>query len=143
MSPPTASHFGGVWERKIGQVRQALQCYLLTSDRRLLSSEELMTFLQKAAKILNSTPLWESPENSNYAMPITPYHLITQRDDACDRNSSIRPTVYSSDDLIAYGTNRWKRVGALADEFEKHWREYIYEIGGIEKNGISPVGTPR
>ena len=37
--------------------------------------------------------------------------------------------MYSSDDLIAYGTNRWKRVGALADEFERHWREYIYEVG--------------
>ena len=92
ISPPTASHFGGVWERKIGQIRQVLQGFILTSDRRTLSSEELMTFLQKAARIVNSTPLWESPDNSNDAMPITPYHLITQRDDACSQNPELRPT---------------------------------------------------
>ena len=65
ISPPTASHFGGVWERKIGQIRQVLQGFILTSDRRTLSFEELMTFLQKAARIVNSTPLWELPDNSN------------------------------------------------------------------------------
>ena len=65
VSPPTASHFGGVWERKIGQIRQVLQGYILTSDRRTLSSEELMTFLQQAARMVNSTPLWEAPDTSN------------------------------------------------------------------------------
>ena len=35
--------------------------------------------------------------------------------------------------MIAYGTNRWRRVGFLADEFEKHWRKYIYSVGDIRE----------
>ena len=87
-----------------------------------------MTFLQQAARIVNSTPLWEAPDTSNDPMPITPYQLITQRDGNCG-NSFLRPSLYSSDDLLAYGANRWKRACALADEFERYWKQYIYEIG--------------
>ena len=128
ISPPGASHVGGVWERKIGQIRQVLSGYILTSDRSNLSSEELMTFLQQAARVVNSTPLWEAPDTSNDPMPITPHQLITQRDDNCG-NSFLRPSLYSSDDLLAYGANRWKRACVLADEFERYWKQYIYEIG--------------
>ena len=90
ISPPGASHVGGVWERKIGQIRQALSGYILTSDRSNLSSEELMTFLQQAARVVNSKPLWEAPDTSNDPMAISPHQLITQRDDNCG-NSFLRP----------------------------------------------------
>ena len=36
INPPLASHFGGVWERAIGQVRQIIQGYLVTKTERLL-----------------------------------------------------------------------------------------------------------
>ena len=39
LSPPTASHFGGVWERKIGQITNVIQGHLITSHRKLLSLE--------------------------------------------------------------------------------------------------------
>ena len=38
INPPLASHFGGVWERAIGQIRQIIHGYLIT-DNRLLSKE--------------------------------------------------------------------------------------------------------
>ena len=59
ISPPGASHAGGVWERKIGQIRQIFYGYLCSYERKTLSQEELMTLLQEAARIVNSTPLWE------------------------------------------------------------------------------------
>ena len=56
INPPLASHFGGVWERAIGQVRQIIQGYLLPRQERLLSGEEFRTMLLHAARIVNSTP---------------------------------------------------------------------------------------
>ena len=83
INPPQASHFGGVWERAIGQVRQILQGYLLPRQERILSYDEFHTMILVAARIVNSTPLWEAPESPDEAQPITPQHLLTQRDDTC------------------------------------------------------------
>ena len=94
--------------------------------------------LQHAARIVNSTPLHAAPESPNGSQPITPHHLITQRDDACLRKIS-RPTNYKQADLLAYGANRWKRIEALADEFAKYWRHYIYQIGTDKEKWITPA----
>ena len=128
VNPPLASHFGGVWERAIGQVRQILQAYLLPKEDRILYYDEFHTLLLSAAKIVNSTPLWESPTAPDEPQPITPQHLLTQRDDGCNEIQP-RPVIYSDRDLAAYGANRWRRIRALAAEFERYWREYIYSIG--------------
>ena len=93
INPPLASHFGGVWERAIGQVRQIIQGYLLPRQERLLSGEEFRTMLLHAARIVNSTPLHAAPESPNDSQPITPHHLITQRDEAC-LSAFSRPTTY-------------------------------------------------
>ena len=90
-----------------------------------------------AARIVNSTPLHEAPDSPNEAQPITPQHLITQRDDACKETYS-RPTNYSHDDLMAYGKNRWKRVEALADEFARYWKLYLYQIGTDKEKWLHP-----
>ena len=82
VNPPLASHFGGVWERAIGQIRHYIERYLLPRAQRLLSREEFHTMLLHCAQIVNSTPLHNSPENPNDPQPITPQHLLTQRDDA-------------------------------------------------------------
>ena len=107
LNPPLASHFGGVWERAIGQVRHILEGYLLPKQDRILSREEFATMLLYAARIVNSTPLHDAPESPNESQPITPQHLITQKDDTCLEKYS-RPTNYSQQDLLAYGANRWK-----------------------------------
>ena len=122
-NPPLASHFGGVWERAIGQIRQIMQGNLLPRDERLLTREEFHTLLLHAARIVNSTPLHDAAEAADDPQPITPHHLITQRDDACLDYS--RPTNYTQADLLAYGSNRWKRIEALAQDFEGYWKRYI------------------
>ena len=137
MNPPLASHFGGVWERAIGQVRQIMQGYLLPKQDRLLTREEFHTMLLQAARIVNSTPLHEAPESPNDSQPITPHHLITQRDDGCLENFS-HPTIYEAD-LIAYGANRWKRIEALSEELAKYWKHYIFQIGTDEEKWTIPA----
>ena len=84
--------------------------------------------IRHCAAIVNSTPLFNPPESPNEPQPITPQQLITQRDEAC-REKYSRPTIYSNDDILAYGANRWKRTQALADEFWQYWQPYIYNIG--------------
>ena len=32
LNPPQASHFGGVWERAIGQIRRIIEAYLLSNS---------------------------------------------------------------------------------------------------------------
>ena len=142
VNPPLASHFGGVWERAIGQVRQIIDGYLLPMEQRLLSREEFHTMLLHSAQIVNSTPLHDPPENPNDPQPITPQSLITQRDDEC-RGSYTRPTIFTQDDLMAYGANRWKRVEALADEFAKYWKHYMYQIGDTLKKWTTPQNNAR
>merc|ERR1711873_95104 len=138
IKPLLASHFGGVWERAIGQVRQIIQGYLLPKQDRLLSREEFHTMLLQAARIVNSTPLHEAPESPNDSQPITPHDLITQRDDSCLDNFS-RPVKYNEADLLAYGANRWKRIEALSDEFATYWKHYIFQIGTDKEKWTTPA----
>ena len=105
LNPPLASQFGGIWERAIGQIHQILHVYLLPSQNYLLSKKSSIQLLLQAARIVNSTPLHEAPESTNDSQPITPHHLITQRDDACLGNFN-RPNNYNEADLLSYGSNR-------------------------------------
>ena len=59
-------------------------------------------------------PLHDPPESPDKPQPITPQHLITQRDDACKELYNIPPK-YNEQDLLAYEANRSKRIEALAD----------------------------
>jgi len=137
INPPLASHFGGVWERAIGQIRQVIEGYLLPQEQRLLSREEFHTMLLHTASIVNSTPLWEPAESPNDPEPICPQHLLTQRDDNCNSHNN-RPAVYNANDLQAYGANRWKRVEALAEEFWQYWQHYLYQIGTKKEKWFKP-----
>ena len=58
VNPPTASHFGGVWERAIRSVRRVIDAVLIDLHSALLTEEEFRTLLSEAARIVNSSPLW-------------------------------------------------------------------------------------
>ena len=44
---------------------------------------------------------------------------------------------------MAYGANRWKRVEALADEFAKYWKHYMYHIGDTLEKWTKPQDNAR
>ena len=137
VNPPLASHFGGVWELAIGQVRPIIGGYLLPKQDRVLTREEFQTLLLHATRIVNSTPLHDAAESPNAPQPISPHHLIAQRDDACKETYS-RPTNYNQNDLLAYGRNRWRRIEALADAFDHYWKHYLYQIGTDREKWTAP-----
>jgi len=129
-NPPHASHFGGIWERSIGSFRRILDASLLILGKRLLSREEFQTYLQEAACIINSTPMYEVSSDPNDHLPVTPASLMTLKD-----NPNPPPLEnYDARDLLAYGTRRWRRVQALSDNFWCRWRgEYLQELQNRQK----------
>jgi hypothetical protein len=112
-NPPGASHYGGDWERKIGAIRRILETSFLRLDKRHLSRDELSTFLQEAANIVNQTPLWEVSSSLDDPLPLTPAMLLTLKSEP--EGSPVAEI--GSTDVLAYGARRWRRVQAIAEEF--------------------------
>ena len=130
-NPPHSSHFGGVWERKIGQIRRGLDFALLQLGERHLSKDELATLLWEAAAIVNSTPLWALSEDPNDPQPTTPNMLLTLK--STDTNH-LEKQEYEQRDMLSYGIKRWKRVQYLADQFWQQWRKsYLHELQARQK----------
>ncbi len=68
-NPPSAPHFGGVWEREVRSVKSALYTVLGSQS---LPEEVLMTVLLEVEAILNSKPLDYVSSDVADADPVTP-----------------------------------------------------------------------
>ena len=123
-NPPTASHFGGIWERLIRSTRKIL-CMLL--QQQTVTDETLLTLFTEVECILNSrplTPIIIDPEDN---APLTPNHLLQ-----VGASPNLSPGVFSSSDV--YSRHRWKQVQYLADQFWSRWsREYLQTLQSRQK----------
>ena len=128
MNPPGASHFGGVYERKIGSVRRVLEGFLIKSSSHHISRDEMTTLLQEAASIVNSTPLYGFSDDPHDPVPLSPAMILTMK---VEPSRSLKNVEES--DLASYGRHRWKKVQLIADEFWKYWSS-IYLSNLIERN---------
>ena len=125
LNPPHASHFGGVWERKVGSVKRILDGALKQLGMRMLSRDEFSTLLAEAASIVNNTPLWDISSNAEDPLPLSSAMLLTLRDGAnCNTVDAATET-----DLLAYGKARWRRVQYLSQQFWVRWRaHYLHTL---------------
>ena len=125
MNPPKASHFGGVWERKIGSLRRIIDfCFQQLGNRRL-TSDELSTFFHEAAAIINNTPMWEVSGDPNDPFPLTPAMLLTLKDDPNPPPFE----EFDESDLIGYGRRRYRRAQYLSEQFWSLWKsQYIHSL---------------
>lgn len=78
LNTPTASHAGGVWERMIRTVRNALNG-LLGQHGTQLNDEALRTLMCEAEAIVNSRPIAAAGTNSPEIELLTPNHLLTMK----------------------------------------------------------------
>ena len=125
LNPPHSSHFGGIWERAIGSIRKVLDSCLLILGKRPPSRDELHTFLQEAASIINNTPMYSISNDPNDQFPLTPAQLLTMK----DHPSPPSLEQFTDHDLLAYGPRRWRRIQALSDGFWSRWRdEYLQTL---------------
>ena len=123
-NPPNAPHFGGIWERKIQELKKVLSGTLLVLGPRELTYDEFQTFVVETSSIVNSTPLWEVSDDPNDPFPLTPSMLLTLR----ETPHPPLPDTFGKDDLLAYGKSRWRRVQYLADQFWVRWRKSYLQL---------------
>ena len=124
-NPPGASHFGGVYERKIGSIRRVMEKTLFLAGPRGLTRDEFTTLLCEASAIVNQTPLSSISGHPDDPLPLTPQMLITLK----EKDISKDPGLYTKDDLLHYGKSRWRRVQYLKAQFFNRWRtEYLHSL---------------
>jgi hypothetical protein len=74
--PPSAPHFGGLWEAGVKSVKRHLMEVI---GSHTLSFEEFSTFLCHAEACLNSRPLVQLSSDPNDYEALTPGHFLTER----------------------------------------------------------------
>ena len=125
LNPPKASHFGGVWERKIGSFKRIFEASLSTMGPKKLNRDDLYTLFQEASAIINNTPMWEVSSDPNEPFPLTPAMLLTLK----DQGNPPPLDSFTEKDIQAYGRRRYRRVQYLADQFWSRWRqEYLHSL---------------
>ena len=126
-NPPSASHFGGVFERQIGSIRKVLSGLLLEQSASL-TDECLTTLLHEVSAIINCRPLSHVNLSDSCIEPLSPNHLLTQK----SRVVVSPPGTFVRQDL--YLPKRWRRVQYLANIFWTRWRqEYLDSINKRRK----------
>ncbi|CAK1596689.1 unnamed protein product [Parnassius mnemosyne] len=114
--PPSAPFMGGVWERMVRSVKEALR---VTLNERYPSDETLGTLLAEVENTVNSRPLTHVSVDPGDPEAITPNHILI------GPNSHVpAPGHFSKNDVTA--RQQWKRAQALADVFWRRWvKEYL------------------
>ena len=115
-NPPSASHFGGAWERMIRTVRKVLSG-LLSEHSIRLDSESLHTFLCEVEAIINSRPITAVSSDATDPEPLTPNHILTGKTYV----ALCHPDAFQEADV--YLRRRWRKVQQLASSFWTRWRK--------------------
>ena len=116
--PPTASHMNGVWERLIRSIRKSMKG-VLGDVNAFVNLETLRTVFAEVVTILNSRPLCPSSDDPSDLEPLTPNHLLLQRQNLC-----VPPGVFVQQE--SYSRKQWRRSQFLANCVWQRWlREYL------------------
>lgn len=113
-NPPAAPHFGGVWEREIRSVKNALYTCVGAQP---VYEEVMLTVLLEVESILNSKPLGYVSADVADVDPVTPNTLLMGRPDG-----SLPQVVYPETEILS--RKRWRHSQVLADHF---WSRFIRE----------------
>ncbi|XP_067685504.1 uncharacterized protein [Haliotis asinina] len=114
-NPPSAPHFGGVYESLIKSAKRAICGILAKGD---LSDEELMTAFIGAEELLNSRPLTYQSSHPDDNIPLTPSHFLHGM-----LGGSLAPDI----DCSPYNPKkRWRRIQEPLRHFWRRWmREWL------------------
>ena len=132
MNVPHASHMGGIWERQIRTVRNALEALLLRHGSQL-DNESLSTFMTEAEAIVNCRPLTVDDLSSPECLePLTPNHLLTMK------SSVVLPPPGSFQRADLYSKKRWRCFQYLVNDFWVKWKtDFLQDAAGKTEMGPS------
>ena len=93
---------------------------------RLVTDEQLRTFLVDVEKVLNDRPITPVSSDPQDLEALTPSHILLLR-----QNSSLPPDTFEECDRFKA---RWKHVQVLSNEFWRRWiKEYLLTLQERQK----------
>ena len=113
LNPPTASNYGGAWERLIRTVRRVLES---TMGKQILTDDTLATLLCEAEMAVNSRPLSIITSDPGDWKILTPNKLLTLHEGP--------GTWTETSNVGSNSKRRWRQVQCIADQF---WRRWVIE----------------
>ncbi|XP_071571324.1 uncharacterized protein [Temnothorax nylanderi] len=118
-NPPSAPHFGGIWEAAVKSVKHHLRRVVGEST---LTFEELSTLLAQIEACLNSRPIQALSDDPDDITALTPGHFLV---------GSAVVAVPEPSLLEAKSTylTRWQLLQHMRDHFWDRWsKEYIHTL---------------
>uniref|UniRef100_A0A182XPK3 Integrase catalytic domain-containing protein n=1 Tax=Anopheles quadriannulatus TaxID=34691 RepID=A0A182XPK3_ANOQN len=116
-NPPAAPHMGGVWERLVRSVKEALT---VLQDGRKLTDEILKTVLAESENLINSRPLTYVPQSTSDNEALTPNHFLL------GSSSGSQDQAKTPTELGDALRNSYHRTQFLTDEFWKRWQQEYF-----------------
>jgi len=122
-NPPSAAHFGGVFEVMIKAAKRATSAVLGNAD---ITDEELSSAFIGAEALLNSRPLTYQSASPSDITPLTPSHFL-------HGELGRRAAPVLADD-VRHPRKRWRRVQELIRHFWHRWiQEWLPSLGSRSK----------
>ncbi|XP_033110690.1 uncharacterized protein LOC117111810 [Anneissia japonica] len=72
-NPPSAPHFGGIWERGVNSIKHALRCCM---KERVVPEVVFQTVVTEVEGLMNSKPLGYASSDISDVDPITPNNML-------------------------------------------------------------------
>ncbi|XP_058839042.1 uncharacterized protein LOC131694586 [Topomyia yanbarensis] len=129
-SPPSAPHFGGLWE---AAVRSAKHHILRVLGNNPVTPEDMNTLLIQVEGCLNSRPITALSTDPNDLEPLTPAHFLVGTS-----LQSIPEPEY--EDIQTNRLNRWQLMQRNLQDFWTRWRrEYLSQLQSRIKRWRPPI----
>ncbi|XP_053687203.1 uncharacterized protein LOC128736742 [Sabethes cyaneus] len=124
-NPPAAPHMGGVWERMVRSVKEALRAL---DDGKQLTDEILQIAIVEAEDMINSRPLTYVSQDAPEADALTPNHFL--RGPPSDLQNVALPSPHPSQAL----RDTYKRSCQVASGLWQRWiKEYVPSLNKRSK----------
>ncbi|XP_071578330.1 uncharacterized protein [Temnothorax nylanderi] len=117
--PPSAPHFGGIWEAGIKSTKYHLKRIV---GNALLTYEEMYTVLTQIESCLNSRPITAISSDPNDPCALTPGHFLI----GSPLQALPEPNLT---EINEHRLSRWQRVQTMVQHFWKRWStEYLTQL---------------
>jgi hypothetical protein len=127
-NPPSAPHFGGVFESMVKSAKRAIRAILGDAA---ITDEELVTAIVGAEGLINSRPITYVSSSPDDLTPLTPNHFLIGQ-----LGGQFAPEVPSEE--ILNKKKRWRRVQQLIAQFWKRCQKEFLPSLNTRSKWVNP-----